>query len=185
VPLALQQQICARNNWTRRHQWGMQNRKERIWKTYVGLVQSTHYNAPWNLFYRKTRCGTVNCLIRTLIVKELRHLLSQHLPGTEQKYDRPQTVSSRSSEPPVTNLPNTSGNQYTVTFGGLWGPPRLLSNGYRGSLGVKRPESEGSHWPPPSAKVKNACSYTSIPSHVRMGQCLFKHRGQLYFVTFT
>jgi hypothetical protein len=38
----------------------------------------------------------------------------------------------------------------------LWGPPNLLSNGYRGTLspGVKRPGREADRSPPTSAKVK-------------------------------
>jgi hypothetical protein len=41
--------------------------------------------------------------------------------------------------------------------GRLWGPPNLLSNGYRGALspGVKRPGREADHSPPASAEVKN------------------------------
>jgi hypothetical protein len=46
-----------------------------------------------------------------------------------------------------------------------WGPPSLLSSGYRGalSLGVKRPGREADHSPSSSAEVKNAWSYTSTP----------------------
>jgi hypothetical protein len=40
----------------------------------------------------------------------------------------------------------------------LWGPPNLLSNGYRGpgnlSPAVKRPVREADHSPPASAEVK-------------------------------
>jgi hypothetical protein len=43
----------------------------------------------------------------------------------------------------------------------LWGPPNLLSNGYRGalSLRVKRPGRESDHSPPTSAEVKKICLY--------------------------
>jgi hypothetical protein len=37
----------------------------------------------------------------------------------------------------------------------IWGPPNLVSNGYRGmSPGVKRPGREADHSPPTSAEVK-------------------------------
>ena len=42
------------------------------------------------------------------------------------------------------------------------GPPSLLQNGY---LGLKPPERENDHSYPPSAKVKNEWSYTSIPPY--------------------
>jgi hypothetical protein len=43
----------------------------------------------------------------------------------------------------------------------LWGPPSLLSNGYRGTLcpGVKRPGREADHSPPTSAEVKKTWHY--------------------------
>jgi hypothetical protein len=44
----------------------------------------------------------------------------------------------------------------------LWGPPSLLSDGYRGL--VKRTGHEADHSPPSKAKVKNAWSYTSALS---------------------
>jgi hypothetical protein len=53
----------------------------------------------------------------------------------------------------------------------LWGPPRLLSNGYRGarSSGVKWQGREADHSPPPtSAEVKNTWIYTSTPPYVFM-----------------
>jgi hypothetical protein len=43
----------------------------------------------------------------------------------------------------------------------LWGPPSPLYSGYPGG---KRPGREADHVPPSSAEVKNAWSYTSIPS---------------------
>jgi hypothetical protein len=52
--------------------------------------------------------------------------------------------------------------------------PRALS------LGVKRPEREADHSPPPSADVKNAC-YTSTPQHAFMAWYSVKAHGQLYF----
>jgi hypothetical protein len=46
----------------------------------------------------------------------------------------------------------------------LWGPPTPTLDGYRfTSLGVKRPGRETDQSLPSSAKVKNSCSYTSIP----------------------
>jgi len=41
--------------------------------------------------------------------------------------------------------------------------------------GVKQPVCEANHWPSPSAKVKNAWSYTSTPTYISMAQCLVKH----------
>jgi hypothetical protein len=51
----------------------------------------------------------------------------------------------------------------------LWGPPSLLSNGYRGlSPGVKRPGRESDHSPPTSAEVKKTWVYTSTPPYLFM-----------------
>jgi hypothetical protein len=45
----------------------------------------------------------------------------------------------------------------------LWGPPNLLSKGYRGALspGLKRPVRETGHSPPANAEVKKVWIYTS------------------------
>jgi len=57
----------------------------------------------------------------------------------------------------------------------LRGPLRLLSNGYaRAFAGVKLPEREADPSLPPSAKVKNAGSYTSTPHYDFMAWCLIK-----------
>jgi hypothetical protein len=47
----------------------------------------------------------------------------------------------------------------------LWGPPNLLSNGYRGALspGVKRPGRYADHSPPANAEVKKMLIYTFSP----------------------
>jgi hypothetical protein len=46
----------------------------------------------------------------------------------------------------------------------LWGPPSILSNGYRGfSWGVKRPRREVDHSPPTSAEVNKTWIHTSTP----------------------
>jgi hypothetical protein len=46
----------------------------------------------------------------------------------------------------------------------LWGPPNLLSNGYRGlfSRGVKRLRRKTDHFPPASVKVKKMWIYTPL-----------------------
>jgi hypothetical protein len=53
---------------------------------------------------------------------------------------------------------------------GLWGPPNLLSNWYRGSLSprVKRPRREADYSPPASAEVKKMWIYTSTPQYAFM-----------------
>jgi hypothetical protein len=52
---------------------------------------------------------------------------------------------------------------------GFWGPPSLLSNGYRElSVGVKRPGREADHSPLTTADVKNTWIYTSTSPYVLM-----------------
>jgi len=49
----------------------------------------------------------------------------------------------------------------------LWGPPSVLSNGYRVlSPGIKRPDRETNNSLPSSVEFKNAWSYTSTPISV-------------------
>jgi hypothetical protein len=51
----------------------------------------------------------------------------------------------------------------------LWGPPTILSNGYRDSFSrVKRQVREADHSPPASAEVKETWVYTSIPPYALM-----------------
>jgi hypothetical protein len=56
----------------------------------------------------------------------------------------------------------------------LWGPPNLLSNGYRGALspGVKRPGCEADHSLPTSAEVKEKWFYTATPHTLSCGVML-------------
>jgi len=64
----------------------------------------------------------------------------------------------------------------------LWEPPSLLFSGYWGSyLEVKLPVDEAGHSPPPSAEVKNGCSYATTPAVCLHGV----EGGQLTFLTFT
>jgi hypothetical protein len=51
----------------------------------------------------------------------------------------------------------------------LWGPPNLLSNGFRGlSPGVKRPGRVADHSHPTNAEIKKTWVYTSTPPCVFM-----------------
>jgi hypothetical protein len=57
----------------------------------------------------------------------------------------------------------------------FWGPPSLLSNGYREiSPGIKRPVPEDDHSSPSSAEVKNTWSYIYTVPYVFMTE-LIKH----------
>jgi hypothetical protein len=59
----------------------------------------------------------------------------------------------------------------------LWGPPNLLSNGYRWFFpGVKRQGRETDHSPPANAEVKKMLFYTPIPPYAFMTK-LTKLRG--------
>jgi hypothetical protein len=64
----------------------------------------------------------------------------------------------------------------------LWGPPSVLSNGYRGapSPEVKQSGRKADHSPPFSAEV-NVWSYISTPLYVFMTCCLINHRGNVTF----
>jgi hypothetical protein len=55
---------------------------------------------------------------------------------------------------------------------GLWGPPSLLSNGYRFSQDEERPAREGDHSPRTNVEVKNMWIYTSTPPYVVIAYCL-------------
>jgi hypothetical protein len=56
----------------------------------------------------------------------------------------------------------------------LWGPPSLLSYGYRGSLltGVKQQGREAEHLPPASTKVKKMWINTFTLPYAFMASCL-------------
>jgi hypothetical protein len=58
----------------------------------------------------------------------------------------------------------------------LWGPPNLLSNGYRGALSswVKRPGLEVGQSHAASADVKKMWIYTSTPPYAFMAECLIR-----------
>jgi hypothetical protein len=63
----------------------------------------------------------------------------------------------------------------------LWGPPNLLSNGYRRPL--KRQGREAAHSPPASAEVKKMWIYTSTPhTPSRHSAYLIKHRDNFYLL---
>jgi hypothetical protein len=61
----------------------------------------------------------------------------------------------------------------------LWGPPNLISNGYRGAIspGVKRQVREADHSLPASAEVKKMLIYTSTPIRLQ-GIVLNKLKAQ-------
>jgi hypothetical protein len=64
----------------------------------------------------------------------------------------------------------------------LWGPPNLLSNGYRGAVlspRVKRQGREADHSPPTSAEVKKMWIYTYTPRW--SSAWLLKHRDNFTF----
>jgi hypothetical protein len=66
----------------------------------------------------------------------------------------------------------------------LWGPPNLLSDGYRGALYlvVKRPGRETDHSPPSSVEVKNGGAIPPLLyTYVFMACCLIKHRNNFTF----
>jgi hypothetical protein len=65
----------------------------------------------------------------------------------------------------------------------LWGPPSLLSNGYRGSFpGVKRQRREADQSPPSSAEVKKGGAIHPLP-HMSSWHStyLIKHRDSFTF----
>jgi hypothetical protein len=49
--------------------------------------------------------------------------------------------------------------------GRLWGPPNLLSNGYRGA---KQPGREADHSPPSSTEVKNGGAISPLSTYAFM-----------------
>jgi hypothetical protein len=65
----------------------------------------------------------------------------------------------------------------------LWGPPSLLSNGYRGllSLGSKLLRGEANHSHSSSTEIKNAWgAITPLPQYAFMAWCLVKHRDFIF-----
>jgi hypothetical protein len=58
----------------------------------------------------------------------------------------------------------------------LWGPPSLLSKGYKGalSLGLKRSGREADHSPPSIAEVKMREAISPLPQYAFMAWCSVK-----------
>jgi hypothetical protein len=87
------------------------------------------------------------------------------LPSQNPTWPDPGLKPGRRGGKPATNRPDR-----------LWGPPNLLSNGYRGVGGYfpggKAAEPEANHSPPASAEVKKMWIYTSTPPYAFMAKCL-------------
>jgi hypothetical protein len=69
-------------------------------------------------------------------------------------------------------LPSISGEPHRISY--------KMSTG-DSSPRVERPGHEADYSPPPSADVKNAWRYASIPQYAFMAWCSVKAQGQLYF----